>query len=95
MAVLSYFSGDALSKSDIEFEELQGESRLTAQEEPSIVQDLQEEPQTRVYDSDSSDDDEPDHGLGFGYMPPQPVLRRRVRDLGLGPTVPNRLRQRH
>ena len=92
---LKHVSGDALSKSDIEFEELQGESRLTAQEEPSIVQDLQEEPQTRVYDSDSSDDDEPDHGLGFGYMPPQPVLRRRVRDLGLGPTVPNRLRQRH
>ena len=91
---LQHISGDALSTSTLTFEKEEGRSRLTAQENAQEVQDdLQEESHIRVEsDSDSSDDE---LYQDMGVVPVIAPRRRRIRQLGLGPTVPNRLRQRN
>ena len=85
-----HVSGDALSKSSLDAEEV-GEPRLTAQEDNRLVQEDAHESDVTVSDSDSSDEDDYGHDLVPAAVPRR---RRRVRQLDLGPICPTRLRQR-
>ena len=86
-----HVSGDALSKSSLDSEEMMGEPRLTAQDTQLVQEDAQESDNT-VSESDSSDDEDYSHDLVPAAVPRR---RRRVRQLDLGPICPTRLRQRH
>ena len=88
-----HISGDALSKSTLIFEEEEGQSRLTAKDKQLVQEDLlQEESDIKIEsDSDTSDDE----NYGIDVAPVVAPRRRRVRQLGLGPLMPTRLRQRH
>ena len=91
-----HVSGDALSKSTLIFEEEGGQSRLTAQDSSQLVQDdllLQEDSDVRI-ESDSSDSSDDEFCHDVGVVPAVVPRRRRVRQLGLGPVMPTRLRQR-
>ena len=88
-----HVSGDALSKSSLDAEEV-GEPRLTAQQEDSnlVQEDLIQEESDVVMESDSSDDEDYCHDLVPAVAPRR---RRHVRQLGLGPVQPTRLRPRN
>ena len=90
-----HVSGDALSRSSLDAEDMVGEPRLTAQEDNNLVQEdnqlIQEESDV-VMESDSSDDEDYCHDLVPAVAPRR---RRRVRQLDLGPICPTRLRQRN
>ena len=89
-----HVSGDALSKTSLDSEEV-GVPRLTAQQEDSnlVQEDLIQEESDVVIESDSSDDEEDYcHNIIPAVVPRR---RRHVRQLGLGPIQPTRLRPRH
>ena len=89
-----HVSGDALSRSRLDSEDITGEPRLTAQDSQDLVQDLvQQDSDDTGADSDSSsDDDDYAHDLIPAAVPHR---RRRVRQHDLGPICPTRLRQRN
>ena len=92
-----HVSGDALSRSSLDCEDIVGEPRLTAQDSQS--QDSQDSPQDLVQDSDDSgaeSDSSSDGDYVQDLVPAAvPRRRRRVRQQDLGPICPTRLRQRH
>ena len=88
-----HVSGDALSKSSLDSEELAGQPRLTAQEDNHLVQEDAHESDVTVSESDSSDDE--DYAQDLVPAAAVPRRRRRVRQLELGPICPTRLRQTH
>ena len=89
-----HVSGDALSKTTLNYQEEEGQSRLTAQDSPPLQDDLMGQRESDVLiesDSDTSDDEL----YGIGAAPVVAPRRRRVRQLDLGPVMPTRLRQRN
>ena len=88
-----HVSGDALSRSRLDSEDITGEPRLTAQDSQDLVQDLvQQDSDDTGADSDSSSDDD---DYAQDVVPAAvPHRRRRVRQHDLGPICPTRLRQR-
>ena len=90
-----HVSGESLSRSSLDAEDIVGEPRLTAQDS----QDSQDSPQALVQDSDDSgaESDSSSDGEYVQDLVPAavPRRRRRVRQQDLGPICPTRLRQRH
>ena len=90
-----HVSGDALSRSSLDAEDIVGKPGLTAQDS----QDSQDSPQALVQDSDDSgaDSDSSSDGDYVQDLVPAavPCRRRRVRQQDLGPICNSRLRQRH
>ena len=94
---IKHVSGDALSKSRLTYQE-ERKPELTAQQDQHPLQDdhLGQRQSDVVVESDSDDDD--DDFFQHRLLPlPAAVAaapRRRVRDMGLGPVLPTRLRHR-
>ena len=94
-----HISGDALSKSALDFEEEEGQSRLTAQGSSQLGQEdnhdniLVQEDSDVLIESDTSDEEDFVHDFSVG--PAVAPRRRRVRQLDLGPVRPTRLRPRN
>ena len=90
-----HVSGDALSRSTLTYQE-GSQQGLTAQDDQYPLQDdhTGQRDSDVVVESDSSDDDDDNFYGGVLPAPAAAPRRRRVRDLGLGPLMPTRLRQR-
>ena len=92
-----HVSGDALSKSSLDPEEIVGKQRLTA-EDSQVRQDLTQQDPSQDSDldtgaeADSSSDDE--NYIQDVVPAAVPRRRRRVRQNDLGPVCPTRIRQR-